>query len=117
MIGLNEADLAYLDCDLVRNPHYRSFAPMSLYNRADVEATSKAKLAGKRAERILREVNFKIRKEEKKEAALAAIERVKELELAPLWIECTLSAHKILARCTLVQGKNVRDTRSKACFK
>ncbi len=57
---------------------------MRLYNLADVEAASKAKLAGKRAERILREVNFKIRKEEKKEAALAAIERVKELELAPL---------------------------------
>lgn len=41
--GLNESDLDQLDCDLVRNPHYRSAAPMRLYLMTDVQAAAETK--------------------------------------------------------------------------
>ena len=41
--GLNESDLSKLECKSVRNPHYRSAAPMRLYNIEDVKAAQVAK--------------------------------------------------------------------------
>jgi hypothetical protein len=43
--GLTEADLAALDCEVARNPHYRTAPPMRLYLIAEVKAAAAAKRA------------------------------------------------------------------------
>lgn len=43
--GLNESDLEHVPCLLVRNPYYRSAAPMRLYEVADLEEAARCKAA------------------------------------------------------------------------
>ena len=69
---LNDADLGQLRCELVRNPHYRSAAPMRLYELDEVTAASDAKKAAKAADAACREEEMKAKRRELVKAAAAA---------------------------------------------
>lgn len=69
--GLDEGDLAQLDCQLVPNPHYRSAPPMRLYALADVQEASRAKQAHNKAWEAGREGRLREARANAKAAAKA----------------------------------------------